>query len=503
MRSLRNFAAFSLFLVFAPVLAPAQSTDALLTPRTFVDVSRKVLPAVVSIEVEVPISQKLQDDYNVDNMEDFLHRLFEDQQSMQRFRLPDYGSDDFGYRGTGSGVIVARKDDWYYVVTNRHVVGTNERAQYSVSLTLSDGSEKEVVEGDRVEWVGDDSLTDIAVLRLRAPEDGTTLPTAEFADSDAVEVGEWVLALGNPLELGNSVSQGIISAKNRSVNAVNRIDNHLQTTAVINPGNSGGPLVNLEGKIVGINNAIATDTGRWAGIGFAIPGNLARHVAERLIEDGKISRGYLGIAMLDVSDVRSSAYALKLKNGVSVEDVRPGTPAQKAGLQRGDIVVEVNGEKVSTSQDLLAKIATQTAGDSVTLKVMRYDEGESEELDFTVELMERPSERELASEAPSVPRWFDRFGSDRGGSTKLGLKLVPGEEDGREGLRIEDIEQGSPADRAGLRPGDFIFQINGIDINDFAELRAALGNVAKGSDHVVLFLRDGETQTATLEQPAQ
>jgi serine protease Do len=347
MTHLLKFAALSAFIALAPAAAPGQSTDAPLTTRTFVEISKKVLPSVVSIEVEVPNSQRLQDDYNVDNMEDFLNRLFEDRKSMQQFRFPDYDADDFGYRGTGSGVIVAEKEGWYYVVTNRHVVGTNERSVYSVTLGTVDGSEKEVVSGDDVEWVGDDSLTDIAVLRLRAPE-GVELPVTEFADSDAVEVGEWVLALGNPLELGNSVSQGIISAKNRSVNAVNRIDNHLQTTAVINPGNSGGPLLNLDGRIVGINNAIATDTGRWAGIGFAIPGNMARDVADKLINEGKVSRGYLGIAMLDVSDVRSSAYALKLKSGVSVEDVRPDTPAQKAGLERGDIVVAVNGQEVRT-----------------------------------------------------------------------------------------------------------------------------------------------------------
>lgn len=496
-RFLIPMAAVALFLTPAR-LVTAQSTDAVLTTNTFIRIAERTLPAVVSIEVTVPVSQSSSGQATPESMDEFLRRLLEEP-GVPRFRMPDM--DRFGYRGTGSGVVISEREGWAYVLTNRHVVGTNDTAQYKVTLDPSAATEPVTVEGDSVEWVGDDSLTDIAVLRFRVP-DGLALRVIDFADSDAVAIGEWVLALGNPLELGNSVSQGIISAKNRSLNARNRIDNHLQTTAVINPGNSGGPLVNLDGKIVGINNAIATETGRWAGIGFAIPGNLARDAAEKLIADGRVSRGYLGIAMRDVVDINSSAYDLLLKEGVSIEEVRPSTPAELAGLRRGDVVVAVDERRIRNSQELLESIATRTAGDTIALTVTRHTGGEKQELRLEVALIERPSEQELATASPreTTPRGgnWPRLGPRLQG---IGVKLAPATDGPRPGLLIEEVEEGTPAARAGLRPGDIVYQVNAFDVQSFAELRRALANVDAGADHVFVFEREGKQQTATVEQP--
>lgn len=481
-------------LAVAPASVPAQSSDNVLTPRTFIDISKRVLPGVVSINIKIPVPDSLGNGQDSEALEDFL-RQWMDPDSLER--LPD----DFNFEGSGSGVVIGRDEDWFYLVTNRHVVERSDKATYEITLdqSLGEADITKVGNGD-IEIVGTDTLSDIAVMRFKAPE-GIAPPVIEFADSDKVEIGEWVLALGNPLELNNSVSQGIISAKNRSLGAINRIENLLQTTAVINPGNSGGPLVNLDGKIVGINNAIATRTGRWSGIGFAIPSNQAKIVAEKLMESGKVSRGYLGIAMLDVDDPRSAAHRKEVSVGVSIEDVRPGTPAQEAGLERGDIVVGVDGSKVHNSRMLLQKIANRTAGDIVELSVLRYGDGdEPEKMDFQITLSERPSEEELMRQMAESAQEQSEQRSGKRPIRALGFQLEKADAEGTEGLRIETLDEGSAADRAGLREGDVIVQLNGLDVRTPKEFREALENVEPGAQHIVVFVRDGERQTATLDQ---
>ncbi len=461
----------------APRSAPAQSSDEPLTAQTFIDVARKVLPTVVSIDVRVRPSERLRRELR-DNDEENPFGVW------RRMRPEDFGS-----RGSGSGVIVRIEDGWAYVLTNRHVLEESPRAEYSVTLDGNYLPEEYRIEPKNVEVVGFDELSDIAVIRFRMPE-GAEIEPAEFADSERVQVGEWVLALGNPLDRHNSVSQGIVSAKNRDVPS-NQIAQLLQTTAVINPGNSGGPLVNLDGRIIGINNAIATTTGQWAGIGFAIPGNAARRVSDLLIRDGAISRGFLGITMMEARDGA----------GVAVVDVTPSTPAQAAGVSVGDVVYEVDGRPVVTSKELLAEIGNRFAGDEVRLAIRRTENDEEKIMDVVVTLVERPAENVLG-DRNKLLEWLggDASAESLEELTRLGISAESDSEGRSSGMRVTRVEPASPAARAGLRKDDLLVTINGIDTVSQMTLLESLRNVETGKEHVILFRRAGSNQFVTIDQ---
>jgi serine protease Do len=436
-------------------------------------------------------------------MEDLLRGLMLNPNRMNdREFWRQFQSEDFGSAGAGSGVVVDVREGWAYVVTNAHVLEEGERVAYRIALDSSfDPDEPVIIEEDEVAVVGRDPLTDIAVLKFRPPE-GVTFPPIKFADSDKVQVGEWVLALGNPLELNNSVSQGIVSGMNRRIGKTD-IESLLQTTAVINPGNSGGPLVNLDGDIIGINNAIATSTGRWAGVGFAIPSNQARRVADAFIRTGKLERGFLGVTMEEVSEGWAEALELGKSRGVLVKDVRPDTPAQIAGIAVGDIITEVDDRKVRTPADLLGVIGNRFAGDRVSVKLMRYQGASKEELSVTVELMARPGEAELRSrlEGGDTPRIEGEGAPLRGQGVELegyGLSVEP--LGGADGLRVVRVERGGLAWQAGLAPDDVIVQVNGFAVATLEELGEALDNVRRGRKHMILAERAGTSNFLTMSQ---
>ncbi|MCB2154092.1 PDZ domain-containing protein [bacterium] len=479
----------------------AQSTDTVLTPRTFIDVSKQVLPAVVSIEVYVPPAPELYQQGQAQSFEDMLREYMQDPNSpsaqdfWRNFRMEDFPSG-----GAGSGVIFAQKDGWAYLITNAHVLSANDRVEYTVRLDSSLGDDGPIeVSGENVEAVGNDPLTDVAVMKFHIP-DGVHLPTVKFANSNDVEVGEWVLALGNPLELNNSVSQGIISAKHRVIEKA-PIEDLLQTTAVINPGNSGGPLVNLDGHIVGINNAIATSTGRWAGVGFAIPSNQAQRIAEMLMDKGRVSRGYLGIEMNDLNKAVAEAYDLESDDGVLVAAVVPGTPAAEAGLEAGDLIIRIDGDRIADRREMLQVIASYDAGDDVSVEVLRFRGNERQEKKLKVTLAERPSEDELATARGDLGGMFNhpQIIQEDSPVEKLGLEVEHFNEGGIEGMMINAVESDSNAARAGLRVGDILLQINGIDVTSEEQLVEGLENVRKGKNHVVLFRRAGSNQFITVD----
>ncbi len=464
------------FFALTPPPVAAQSSEQVLTAQTFINVARKVLPTVVSINVRVRPSDRFERE-----MEE---RGEDDPFGIWRRLRPE----DFGAYGSGSGVIIEVESDWAYVLTNRHVLEDNPRAEYSISLDGNYLPEEYEILPEKVEVVGYDELSDIAVLRFEMPEELRIEP-AEFGDSGSVEIGEWVLALGNPLDNHNSVSQGIIAAKNRDIRA-NQIAQMLQTDAVINPGNSGGPLVNLDGRIIGINNAIATNTGQWSGIGFAIPGNTARRVSELLIRDGRISRGFLGITMTEAGD----------GSGVSVVDVTPSTPAEAAGVEVGDVVTAVDGKNVSTSKELLAEIGNRFAGDEVRLAIRESDTA-SNGKEVVVKLVERPSE-EVLRDRNRLLQWLGSDNAEGGLAelARIGISAEP-ESEGRDaGMRVTRVEPASPAARAGLRKDDLLKQINGLDTTSHRGLIEGLQNVEKGKAHVILFRRDGSNQFVTIDQ---
>jgi serine protease Do len=473
-----------------------------LTQNTFIEVAKQVLPAVVSISVDVAPDEAYLEEKGINNMQDFFRDFLRnpDQFSSEEF-WKEFNPESLPSTGAGSGVVIRQADGWAYAVTNAHVVNKRggERVKYIIHLDTSyyDSEVYEVTSPD-VELVGADPLSDIAVIRFKQP-DNVTFPEMEFADSDRLEIGEWVLALGNPLELNNSVSQGIVSARNRSIGK-STFEGLVQTDAVINPGNSGGPLVNLDGKIVGINNAIATTTGRWAGVGFAIPGNQAKFAADSLIATGKVSRGYLGITMTDLTEGFAEDLDLNRRQGVLVTTVHPDTPADQAGLVAGDIITAVNGRRTRSNTDVLQYIGGRAAGESVTIEVLREEQQDMAALSLDVTLAERPSQDVLLSQqrTPLIP---DLMISPARVISEFGMEASPSTVNGQRGVMLNKVEPDSIAARAGLREGDFLLEVNSVPARSSFSLVEGFLQARQGANHLIKFKRDGVDQSITLESP--
>jgi serine protease Do len=475
-------------LALSPVALLAQdptSSGQIVTRETFRNVAKIASPAVVNIRIKSNFLFGKQSGgsgraiippmYGFDEeMREYLERLFEQQMP----NMSPRDEDAFRYARSASGVIV-RPDG--YIVTSNHVVA--EVAAEDIEVSLPDGRSF-----DRAEIVGQDDLTDLAVLKVA----GENLPTLSWGDSDQLQVGDMVVAIGNPLDFNNTVSEGIVSAKHRVIRKA-PIEDLIQTTAMINPGNSGGALVNLDGQLVGINMAIATSTGLWSGLGFAIPSRTAKQVTDQIIERGKVARGYLGIEMERLTNSLAKQLSYTLDHGIVVRKVRPGSAAERAGLQRYDIVAKVNGREIKDIYDMHSSIGARSAGEEVTLEVWR-DEGKPELVrkEVSVKLDERPSQKELEAsapepKAPGVP-------VERG---LLGLKVSPAP-DGK-GLVVDEVEEGSPAYKVGVRRGDLILQANKKDVNSVADLQQALrGNRSGAESHLFYIERDGASVFAQI-----
>ena len=352
---------------------------------------------------------------------------------------------DRGYglipQGSGSGVVVDPKG---YILTNYHVVRGADRVQ----VRFSNGREL------MARLVGSDPHTDLAVLKV----DETDLVAAELGDSDAIAVGDWVLAIGNPFGLDQSVTAGIISAKGRSgIVADVDIEDFLQTDAAINPGNSGGPLVDLRGEVVGINSAILTESGGYQGVGFAIPSNMARAVVERLIADGKVTRGWLGIRGQHVSAALAQQWGLKTKSGILLTEVVPDSPAAKAGLELGDVVLSVGGRRINRIEELRAQVATARIGARLKLEIERN--GQTRELEVTIE-----------EQSAGITLLDDQFGF-----SVAELTREFAEQSGRDsGVLITQVVTGSAAERAGLRPGYLVVSVGKQSVASASDLFAAV-----------------------------
>ncbi len=329
------------------------------------------------------------------------------------------------------------------------------------------------------EVVGTDPKTDLAVLRVKSPK---PLPAVAWGDSAKSRVGDWVIAVGNPFGLGGSVTAGIISARARDIN-VGPYENFLQTDAAINPGNSGGPLVNLRGEVVGINTAIATRSGSSAGVGFAIPSNLARSVMDDLIRDGKVERGWLGVFIQDLTPGLAASFRYDGRTGVLIGDVTEGGPAEKAGLRAGDIIVRFNGDTVRSSVDLRNTVAETAPGTKVKVNVFR--QGKRLEIDVQLGLME--SDVSSDGREPSAP---DGLGlTVRSLDAELAGRL--GFEETQRGALITQVEPGSIAAREGLMPGQVIVNLNGRPVTDVESFRKAMTTTAIQEGVRLQILSDG------------
>jgi serine protease Do len=443
---------------------------------SFSPVVKKVTPAVVKIFTTTRMHNTAFEGGGPE-MNDLFRRFFGEQP--QGRRMPRRNLEMPRQQGIGSGVI-ATKDG--YILTNNHVVdGADE-----VKVALQDGREF------TAKVVGRDPKSDMAVVKI----EGKDLPALAMADSDKVEVGDVVLAVGNPFGIGQTVTTGIVSATGRSGAIGLDYEDFIQTDAAINPGNSGGALVDAEGRLIGINTAILSRSGGNQGIGFAIPVNLARDVMTSLIQDGHVTRGYLGVMIQDITPALSKQFDLKEGKGALVGDVTPRSPAEKAGVQSGDVITEYNGKKVVDSRQLKLEVARSQPGETVPVKVLRN--GSSKTLE--VKLRELPGSEQMAKS--------DRSGKDEDTGTLNGVAVADLDNNARQqfeipanvkGVVVSEVDPNSPAAEAGLRPGDVIQEINRKPVKTAEE---AVEMTGKATDKTSLLRvwRNGGSRYAVVDE---
>lgn len=436
----------------------------------FHNASEKVLPSVVTITNTPTQEKRAKDRLSVPNEGDEeesdpfegspFGEFFRGNPELRHFfrgipQMPSIPRHEV--RGSGSGVII---DPSGIVLTNNHVVDGGGK----VTVRLGDGREFQAKE------VKTDPRTDLAVVRIEGSE---PFKAAKLGDSDAVMVGDWVLALGQPFGLEGTVTAGIISAKGRGLGIAPR-ENFLQTDAAINPGNSGGPLVNLRGEVIGINTAISTQNGGYQGVGFAIPVNLAKWVSQQLVEKGKVQRAYLGIVIQPVTQQLAEQFGVKVREGALVTEVPDNTPASKAGIKAGDIVVEFAGKKISSPQDLQGVVEESKIGTSQSLVVIR----DGKRVTLSAAPGEQPADYGLARGArrsfggSTEKSSFGKLGIQGKTLTtqrakELGVKA-------EHGVEITDVRPGSLAEEVGLEKGSVIVQANRKPVRSVEDLRNAI-----------------------------
>ena len=410
----------------------------------FAELSESVKPAVVAVKTEKEMVRIQPEVQPRSPFEDFFP-----------FRQPEGGLQ----KGLGSGVIVSADG---HILTNNHVISGGWRPTDSpadrIQVELSDGRTFD----PRI--IGRDPGTDLALLKIEADED---LPFLAFGDSDQLDVGEWVVAVGNPFGQLHTVTSGIVSALGRGPR-VSEYEDYIQTDAAINPGNSGGALIDLGGELVGINTAIASRSGGYQGIGFAIPVNLARKVMDQLVEHGEVRRGMLGIYMGEIDSDLSASLDLDTRKGVLVTEVKEDTPAEEAGLKPYDVIVAVDEVPTDGPAALKSYIAHQPPGTEVQLTVLR----EGRQRTLTAELA--PLDEERRGSTPETPREQEKLGlAVRELTEEVAHRLGFSEEE-EEGVVITRVQRGSPAARAGLRRGDLIIEIDREPVGSVREYRKAI-----------------------------
>ena len=447
------------------------------TPDGFADLAAKLTPAVVNISTTQKIAKEdaaqkegpLQPLPPGHPMEDF-------NEFFKNFMQPYQEERDV--TSLGSGFIV---DPSGIIITNNHVIADAEE----ITVSLDDNSQYKAT------LIGKDSKTDLAVLKIKA---GKPLPFVSFGDSDGVRVGDWVIAIGNPYGLGGTVTAGIISARARDINA-GPFDDFLQTDAAINRGNSGGPMFNMKGEVVGINTAIFSPTGGSVGIGFAVPSALAEPITKQLREGKKITRGWLGVKIQAVSPEIAESLGMKEPKGALVVGMTPNSPAQKAKILSGDVIVKFNGKEIDTMRKLPRVVAETPIGKEVDIEVIRN--GSTKKLHVTVGKMDETEEKKPAEEKQSEA-------PTRKGESVLSMQLTPVTDDVRSeyglaanirGVLVMELKDGSTAQKKGIEPGDVIVEAGQKPVRSVADLKAAIDYVKemKRKSILLYILRDGET----------
>jgi len=456
---------FGAFRITDPVSATEAATNPCpkTVPGSFSELAKEASPSVVNISaVKIIKGGEIMPSPFGENdpFKDFFDRFFRDQ-------VPK----DYRQKGLGTGFIIDKDG---YIFTNNHVV---EKAE-EIKVTLSDKREFDA------KVIGRDPKTDLALIKI---DDAKDLVPVALGDSDKLEVGDWVVAIGNPFGLGNTVTAGIVSAKYRKIGA-GAYDNYIQTDASINPGNSGGPLLNTKGEVIGINTAIFSQSGGSIGIGFAIPINMAKDLLPQL-KKGKVVRGWLGVMIQEISPELKDKLDLKDEKGALVADVTKGGPAEKAGMKRGDVIVSFDGKEIRSSKELPYIVSSTPVGKTVSVEVMRKGVKKT----LQVKLGELKEEKEASAMEKAKP--------------KLGLtveEITP--EVARNyglsetsGLVITQVEGNSPAEEAGLKSGDIILEIDQEPVKDVAQFNEKIEKYKEGDTILFLIKRQEATLYLTLK----
>jgi serine protease Do len=443
--------------LFHAVAPPAEAASIAVLetrPPSFAAIAKKTMPIVVNISTT---SQRSARAGSNDPIEDFFNRFFGETPPKENSQ-----------RSLGSGILISKDGE---ILTNYHVV----RSADSIKVKLTDQTEFEA------RLIGKDNRTDLALIKIR--RSGGNLPFARLGTSSQLDVGDWVMAIGNPFGLEHTVTAGIVSAKGRVIGA-GPYDNFIQTDASINPGNSGGPLINGIGEVVGVNSAIFSQSGGNVGIGFAIPVDLAKKVADQLRKNGRVVRGWLGVRAQDVTATLASSLGLTRSPSETavVTEVTENSPAAEAGVKTGDVIVEFNGKPVPRSHEFPSVIADIAPGQKITLKIFR----EKKEQTIGVRIGELPDENDpnLQTEAkdPEIGLRVQRITPEA--ARRLGLNSS-------KGVLVIEVQPGSPADLVGLEPADVIREVNQRPVNNVKDFERAVRQGRRG-DRVLLLVQRGD-----------
>ncbi len=452
---------------YIPFTEPRVPRQMMETSRAFSEIASAITPSVVNISTTKVIRRDVNPFFD-DPFSD-LFNPFRD------FKMPKKWKE----QSLGSGVIVSPDG---YIITNNHVV---EQAD-EIRVTLFD---KRTF---KARIIGADPKTDVSIVKI----DTDNLHSIQWGDSDKLQVGEFVLAIGNPYGLSHTVTMGIISAVGRANVGIADYEDFIQTDAAINPGNSGGPLVNIKGELIGINTAIFSRSGGYQGIGFAVPSNMARLVMDQLVKKGKVTRGWLGVTIQELTPELSQKFGLKTAKGALVGDVAKGSPAERSGIKRGDIILEFNGKKVQDVGNLRNMVAQSRAGSQVSMVILRGEK----EYSFKVIIDELP--REVAEAAPGSTPEDSTFEGLTGMTViELSKEITRqlGLQKDEKGVVVVRVETGSSADEAGIRKGDVIEEMDRKKIENVDQYNRIIQGIRQGDTALLFINRGGKKFYVTLK----